>query len=99
MTELTDLVKFLRERGGIGFCPSCGRDDWVIANDKALLQSFSGSDLDPPGTGYHALVLACNNCAFLRLHSLSMLTDWLEESRKGGGSEDEGNTDDDEGAS
>jgi hypothetical protein len=74
-----ELLSFLLERGATGDCPSCGRYDWLGADDFALLPSLDREgDRHPLGVGYRALVMACGNCGFMNMHSVGTLESLIE---------------------
>ena len=67
--EVGELMKLLRERGGLDVaCPICGRDEWAIGLDSVIVDN-------PEPRGLEVVPITCTNCAFTRFHSTIHLFD------------------------
>lgn len=72
--DLDAIKAALQQRGASGQCPSCGHNDWGMGDAPLML-----SAMDPDsgalmvGQGIQAVLVGCNRCGFLRLHSPAAL--------------------------
>jgi hypothetical protein len=77
-----DLINFLKNKGATLACGGCHRNEWAILgsenNPRAVLNyvmPLNTSEIKPTET-YRSIVMICNNCGFMRHHSLQALLDW-----------------------
>gem|GEM_PF-2719485 len=88
VVEFEDAVEFLQTRAPLP-CPACGHGEWsVSAALKTTTDSGDRLALGIVGVNIHTgvtrtqgvpLVLAsCKKCAFIRMHGLTEISQWLE---------------------
>ncbi len=53
-------------------CPSCGADDWKPDPQFVLLQQVELENLTPTGRGAAVRAYECNQCAYMRLHGVTL---------------------------
>jgi hypothetical protein len=81
MTEKTDVVKELSDRGVSTKCPSCGKGEWdafgLLGNLHVALPAATPGEELVQGGGKGAFLSAyaftCHNCGFVRLHAKQAL--------------------------
>jgi hypothetical protein len=72
------LIERLYEKGARSDCAMCGEDNWrglgTVTTAQPMLLATVGEDghVDPK-TGFQVMGWACDNCGFVRLHSLDVL--------------------------
>lgn len=54
-------------------CPACGSDRWYLADHVIHLQSLRVGRQLMGGPAYPAVVVICNRCGHMRLHSALIL--------------------------
>lgn len=80
-----DAVRFLAEVCNPGRCPICDAKSWQIpmeSADSPVSTIQTGLSFD--GRPELELKIFCNNCGFLRSHSLSTIFSWLDRNPAGG---------------
>lgn len=68
-----DSAKFteaLNSKKASAACVSCGNNNWTLVPQAALIPQWINS---LPAPGIPVSVAICNNCGFVRLHSLGAL--------------------------
>lgn len=75
-----DVQDFLEEKGRIFACPVCSENKWTLIDDGQHLAGIlatpknGGFPLPPPNLP--VAVVACLNCAYVRLHALGIIAEW-----------------------
>lgn len=62
-------IKWLTDKKSTAVCPMCQNPNWVIADSLTINPMFAQATGITLAAGYPAVVVVCNNCAFLRFHS------------------------------
>jgi hypothetical protein len=75
-----EIKDFITAKTTNKFCPICAKGDWEIMGGPGAIPAIVGMD-DNGGIGFPArtiplVVLACTHCAYIRLHSLGMISAW-----------------------
>lgn len=72
------LIERLYAKGARTDCVMCGKDEWRGLGTSSTAQTMllttvgEGGQVDPK-TGFQVMGWACDNCGFVRLHSLDVL--------------------------
>lgn len=83
------VIAFLRAKTPDGApCPVCASQNWSIGREpldyltnRIMQKSIARTVLD--GTVTPTVLLACNNCGYIREHSAMMITEWVRANAAG----------------
>lgn len=83
-------LQFMRFLDGCGVdrkCPCCGADDWEVLNEEGVegvaMARLGGDALVYPDSILPAIVLVCDNCAYLWLVARKRVAMWLAQYPEG----------------
>ena len=75
-----ELVNFLTSRGAKSECPVCHETEWaLIGSDDSTMRLVCENADSTLGKGVEIVVLACQNCAFVRMHSVDAMLEKFEQ--------------------
>lgn len=81
--SMAELSRFLSAHQVPSTCPHCGVNNWGHFNSDALegvsMSRLGGDGLVYPDTILPALVLSCNNCAYIWMIARKQVARWLAE--------------------
>lgn len=75
-----ELANFLVSRGVESECPICHHDEWaLIGADGARMMLTCETPDGRLGRGVEVVPFACQNCGFVRLHSVDAMRENFHE--------------------
>jgi len=70
------LLNRLQSHSATKRCPDCGGGNWTLQNMLGFISTIEmnadGSNVDP-GAGYPVAIMACNQCAHVKMYSVNQL--------------------------
>jgi hypothetical protein len=72
-TKIEEISKILRERGVVGPCPRCLRNNWKVDLLGYLVSTLPLGGFSLPTPHVPVLNLTCQNCGSTQLHNLNVL--------------------------
>ena len=67
-----DVVAFLGAKGANAVCPICTSSQWTVTDPASALQIPSNGITGATPV----VVITCNNCGYVRMHSLITIQAW-----------------------
>ncbi|MDK2756425.1 MAG: hypothetical protein KYX66_06785 [Blastomonas fulva] len=79
---MTDIIRgkmatFLKDKKATPNCSSCGSNNWTVPDDEMAMLRLpifeQGNIISMPGPAIPAYIMLCNNCGFIRMHSVAVV--------------------------
>jgi hypothetical protein len=71
--EIGKIQTWLRENGAMK-CPACDYTKWTVGDRLVLAPAYNPNGPTMAGSGFPAVLLVCDRCAYYRLHSAILMS-------------------------
>lgn len=84
--SVTVIEQFFNEKKAFNGCPCCSKQSWTLVEPPADYVWNYGSNMTSggfvmPSPSVPAVLLACNNCGFIRTHAATLIQEYIDSKK------------------